>query len=152
MKMTPWVIALAILLGIQAQAADNELPIKIEKAWVRAVPAVAEDTAAYMILTNTGTNPLKLTGGSTPIAAMVHAMVTTRKLENGTESLGMKIVDGIDIPAGGQAVLTPQGDHLMLMGMTQHPNAGETVRLTLRFDPGAQEITLDLPVSKTEPR
>ena len=152
MKLTLRVLTLAALLGVHAPAADHDFPIKVEKAWVRAVPPVAEDTAAYMILTNTGTTPLKLTGGSTPIASMVHTMVTTRKTEDGKEAFGMQIVDGIEIPSGGQAVLAPQGDHLMLMGMTRHPKPGETVRLTLRFDPGAQEITLDLPVSNTGPQ
>ena len=108
---------------------------------------MASDTAAYMTLTNTGKKPLKLTGGSTPIAKMVHTMITTRKKQNGKEAFGMEIVDGINIPAGGRAVLAPSGDHVMIMGMTSHPKAGETVKLTLRFEPGAREITLDVPVA-----
>ena len=146
-KLTLCLLALAGLFSIQSQAADEKLPLKIEKAWIRAVPPVASDTAAYMTLTNTGKKPLKLTGGSTPIAKMVHTMITTRKKQNGKEAFGMEIVDGINIPAGGRAVLAPSGDHVMIMGMTSHPKAGEIVKLTLRFDPGAKEITLEVPVA-----
>jgi copper(I)-binding protein len=149
MKLTLLILSLAGIFAIQSHA--EEPPVKIEKAWIRAVPPISSDTAAYMTIVNTGKEPLKLTGGSTPIATMVHAMITTRKMERGTEVFGMELVDGIKIPAGGRAVLAPKGDHIMIMNMTSHPKAGETVKLTLRFDPGGREITLNLPVSNTQP-
>lgn len=151
MKLTLCILALAGAFAAHCQASAQDFPIKIEKAWVRAVPPVSEDTAAYMILINTGKEPLKFTGGSTSIAKMVHPMITTKRLENGKEVFGMDVVDGITIPAGGRAILKPRGDHLMLMGLTRPLKAGETVKITLRFDPGAREIALSLPVAAMQP-
>jgi periplasmic copper chaperone A len=95
-----------------------------------------------MILVNSGKTALRLTGGSTSISAMVHAMIST----NGKGMEGMQVVSGLDIPPGGKLVLQPGGNHLMLMGLTKHPKPGEVVDLKITLDPGAKEVQLKVPV------
>ncbi len=141
---------LAFLLITQDAPAGDSLPVKIEKAWVRAVPPSVTDTAAFMRLQNTGDAPLRLTGGSTPIAGMAMPMGTTRKMVQGVEVLGMKGVDFIEIPAHGECVLKPGGYHLMLMNLTAHPHPGDKVAVTLQFEPGHRAITVEIPAQIDE--
>ncbi len=135
-----------VFLAAVATGADDGLPLKVTEAWVRAVPPVADGTAAFMTLVNDGDMPLRLTGGSTPIAKSVAPMITTKKEVSGTEVVGMEGVDALVVPAHGRCELKPGGNHLMIMGLVAHPKAGDTIKLTLRFDPGGKEITLDVPV------
>jgi len=129
------------LVATVALAGDG-LPLKIDGAWVRAVPPSVSDTAAFFRVQNTGDAPLRLTGGSTPIAGMAMPMATTRKVVQGVEVLGMKSVDFIDIPPHGECVLKPGGDHLMLMNLTAHPRPGDPVTVTLDFEPGHRTVTV----------
>jgi copper(I)-binding protein len=131
--------------------ADN-LPIKVEGAWLQAVPPIAEATAAYMRIRNLGQAPLKLTGAYSPIATKIEPMITTRQERNGQEVMGMQSVDNLEIPPGGVLELKPGGNHLMIMGLTSHPKEGEHVKLTVQFAPGDQRLEIEIPVFKQEPK
>jgi periplasmic copper chaperone A len=126
--------------------------VKIESAWLQAVPPIAEATAAYMRIINLGQTPLKLIGAFSPIATQIEPMITTRHERNGQEIMGMESVSNLEIPAGSVLELKPGGNHLMLMGLTSHPKEGERVKLTLRFAPGDQRLDVELPVFKQEPK
>ncbi len=146
MRFFSLALFLAGLVFSEGASAGDALPVKVEEAWVRAVPPSLTDTAAFMRLENTGDTPVRLTGGKSQIAAMAMVMETTRKMAQGAEVLGMKGVDFIEIPPHGERVLKPGGDHLMLMNLTEHPRAGETVEVTLEFDPGRRTVTVQMPV------
>lgn len=151
--MTPGVfrsLLLTALLFSSAAFAGDALPVKVTDAWVRAVPPSVTDSAAFMKIENTGDAPLRLTGGSTPIAGMAMPMATTRKRVDGVEVLGMKGVDSIEIPGHGERELKPGGDHLMLMTLTAHPHPGEMVTVTLKFEPGDRTVTVQMPVKIDE--
>jgi copper(I)-binding protein len=141
----PRSLFLAALLFSEAALAGDVVPLEIDQAWVRAVPPSVTDTAAFMRLRNTGDEPLRLTGGSTPIAGMAMPMATTRKAVEGVEVLGMKGVDFIEIPPHGVVVLKPGGDHLMLMNLTVHPHPGDNVTVTLDVEPGHRKVTVGMP-------
>jgi len=134
-----------LMLLARVAMADASLPLKIDHAWVRAVPPSLTDSAVFMHLTNTGDAPLRLTGATTPIAAMAMPMVTTRKTVQGVEVLGMKGVDSLEVPAHGELTLKPGGDHLMLMNLASHPRIGEMVSVTLEFEPGHHKLTVTMP-------
>jgi copper(I)-binding protein len=142
-------LGLAILLGAPALA--QEPPLKIEQGWVRAVPPPVSDSVVYMTLVNSSEQTLRLTGASTPIAESTELMITTRKELNGQEIVGMRMVDQLTIPAHGQLTLAPDGDHLMLMKLKEHPRPGDKVRLTLHFEPGLKELAIELPVAVNKP-
>jgi copper(I)-binding protein len=128
------------------------VPIRIENAWLQAVPPVAEATAAYMRIRNLSESPLLLIGASSPIATKIEPMLTTRRERNGQEVIGMESVESLEIPPGGVLKLKPGGEHLMIMGLTSHPKEGERVKLTVRFAPGDQRLDVEIPVLKEEPK
>jgi periplasmic copper chaperone A len=128
--------------------ADNQPSIQVQHPWIRAVPDAMDMTAAYMVLRNTGSVPAELVGGSTSIANSVAPMVTTKEGEGLKQMVGMKAVDSLTIPAHGTLVLQPNGNHLMVMGLKEHPKEGTLVDFTIKLEPGDQEIHLKIPVSK----
>jgi copper(I)-binding protein len=141
--------ALALLLGVRLALADDQFTITVQYPWMRAVPDVMDSTAVYMVLVNTGSIPAELVGGSTTIADSVAPMITTKEGEGLKQMVGMKAVDALEIPAHGTLVLEPNGNHLMVMGLKEHPKEGARVDFTIKLEPGDHEIHLKVPVSKT---
>ncbi len=139
------------ITGFSVAKADDQ-PVKIERAWLQAVPQVASATAAYMTIKNVSPAPLTLVKGTSEIASMVEPMITTVQEHQGHETMGMSTVPGLNIPAGGSVELKPGGNHLMLMGLLKHPKEGDYVRLTLSFEPGHREVSLLIAVLKQEPQ
>lgn len=145
-------LVLVFLCCVSRAALADGVPIKIENAWLQAVPPAAEATAAYMRITNLSQSPLKLIGASSPIATKIEPMLTTRRAQNGQEIIGMESVESFEIPPGGVLDLKPGGNHLMIMGLISHPKEGERVKLTVRFAPGDQSLDVEIPVLKQEPK
>ncbi|HTC13369.1 MAG TPA: copper chaperone PCu(A)C [Chthoniobacterales bacterium] len=137
---------------VSRAALADDAPVKVENAWLQAVPPVAEATAAYMSIRNLSQSPIKLAGASSSIATNIELMITTRHPHNGQEIMGMEKVDTLEIPPGGVLELKPGGNHLMIMGLTSHPREGERVKLTVQFAPGDQRIDVQIPVFKQEPK
>src|ERR1700732_1599583 len=140
-----------LFLYCVSSATADGVPIQVENAWLRAVPPVAEATAAYMKIRNLSQSSYRLIGASSPIATKIEPMITTRHQRKGHEVLGMESVEFLEIPSGGFLDLKPGGNHLMIMGLTSHPKEGEHVKLTLRFAPGDLRIDVELPVFRQEP-
>jgi copper(I)-binding protein len=145
-------LTLLLLCCIPSVATAGNTSIRIEDAWLQAVPPVAEATAAYMKITNLGQQSVQLVGASSPIATKVEPMITTRNERNGQEIMGMESVEHLEIPAGGVLELKPGGNHLMVMGLISHPQQGERVKFSVRFAPGDQQIDVEVPVLLREPK
>jgi len=64
----------------------------------------------------------------------------------------MESVENLEIPPGGALELKPGGNHLMIMGLISHPKEGELVKVTVRFAPGDQQLDVQVPVFKQEPK
>ena len=137
---------------LSGAALADGVPIKVENAWLQAVPPVAEVTAAYMRIRNLSRSPLRLIGASSPMATKIEPMITTRHDRNGQEIIGMESVENLEIPPGGVLELKPGGNHLMMTGLTSHPKEGERVKLTVRFAPGDHRLDLEIPVLRQEPK
>jgi hypothetical protein len=150
--ITRFLLTLTCVCALSQIARADDLPIKIENAWLQALPTVADATAAYMEIRNLGEAPLKLIGASSPIATRIEPMITTKQVRNGQEIMGMEAVTELDIPPGGTLELKPGGNHLMIMGLTSHPKEGERVKLTVRFAPGDHRLDLEIPVLRQEPK
>ena len=149
---TSWCITIAFLLLLARAGvalADDSLSVQVERPWMRAVPDAMEVTAVYMTIVNKGSMPAQLVGGSTSIADSVEPMITTKEGEGLKQMLGMKSVDALKIPPHGSLVLEPNGNHLMVMGLKEHPKEGSQVDFTIKLEPGDQEIHLKIPVSRT---
>jgi copper(I)-binding protein len=142
------VAVLGVLLFGSGSLLAEEPDIKVEGAWMRAVPPSASETAVYFTITNSGKDKIALKGGSTPIADSLEPMITTKSGQGANQRLGMEAVDSLEVPAGGKLVLEPGGNHLMVMGLKKHPAEGEKVEITIRLEPGSREIRLEVPVSR----
>jgi len=94
------------------------------------VPASASntETSAFMVINNHGGNALTLTGVTSPQADSVILHRSIGGL--------MQPAPGLQVPAGGYALLAPGGYHLMFEGLRRPLAIGDTVTITLQFDRG----------------
>ncbi len=124
--------------SVPAQASYKVGPLVITAPWARATPGGARVGGAYMTITNTGSEPDRLVGGSVPIAKSleVHDMA----MEG--EVMKMRRLDkGLEIAPGATVELKPGGLHVMFMGLTEGLKSGQTVKGALKFEKaGAVEI------------
>ena len=98
--------------------------------------------AIFMTIANAGATPDTLVGAKTGAAklAEIHEMAM-----NGDVMTMAPLPAGLEIPAGGAVELMPGGYHVMLFGLMQDLNDGDSFEVTLRFAT-AGEITLPVPV------
>lgn len=107
--------------------------IKIGHPWTRATPPSAKVGGGYLSLTNKGSSPDRLLGGTSPLAGRVE--VHTMAVDNGVMTM-RPLPDGLEIPAGETVELAPGGYHLMLFELTGPIRRGDMVSVTLRFEKG----------------
>ena len=108
--------------------------IKVVHPWTRATPTGATTAVAYLKVTNTGTKPLRLTGGSTTVAERVE--IHSMSMDGGV--MKMRPVPGIDIAPGATVELKAGGMHLMLIGLNKALMQEDLVPLTLTFADGSK--------------
>lgn len=101
-------------------------------------PPLADMAAGYFTITNSGSEPDRLTGVSSDIASDVSLNTTTASDQ-------MRPATSLTIPADGKLVLKSGGNHLMLMGLKKKPVIGDKVTFRLRFATSAA-ITVQAPV------
>jgi copper(I)-binding protein len=87
--------------------------------------------AVFMVLSNKGDEPDRLVGGTTDVAKVVEIHETV--MEGEVMKMQM-LADGLQIPAGGEVVLKPGSYHVMLIGMQQDLEPGDTFKLDLTFE------------------
>jgi copper(I)-binding protein len=143
-----FVAVCALSAGAAAAFAQNAAPVEASGAWVRAAVSGQSGTGAFMKLTAQA--PLKLVGVATPVAgvAEVHEM----KLEGDT--MKMRGVPALDLPARQAVELKPGGYHVMLMDLQQPIRVGGSVPLTLTFEDAKgvkSTLALQVPVQAGAP-
>jgi periplasmic copper chaperone A len=122
---------LAVGLAVPVHAEDVMAgALKISAPWARATPKGASVGGGYMTITNTGTTPDRLMGGSTNVADQfdVHEM----KMDNGVMKM-RPVIGGLEIKPGQTVKLDPAGYHIMLVGLKQQLKEGEHFKATLDF-------------------
>ena len=135
-------LAAAVALGVLPVPAAAGGEIVAREAFAVISPA-GQSGAAFMRLDNTGAQDDRLVGAAADIAARVELHT---HLEDADGVMRMvEVEEGFALPAGGSHVLERGGDHVMFLGLTRVPEAGEAVSLTLTFESGA-ELVLDVPV------
>lgn len=109
--------------------------VTVTDPWVRATVPAAKSAGAFMHL-QSATNA-RLVGVSTPVAgrAEIHEMA----MENDT--MRMRAVEGIDLPAGKPVHLASGGYHLMFFELKRQLKEGETVPVTLTVQDAAKKQT-----------
>ena len=121
---TAAVAALLLAAPVAAQVA-------VTQPWARATAPLAKAGAAYLTITNSGSKPDRLLGGSTPAAGQFELHQT---LSEGGVMRMRPIEGGLVIRPGETVRAAPGGMHIMLMGLKAPLVAGTTVPATLRFE------------------
>jgi len=127
-----------------AGAADYTVgPMRITQAWARATPKGASAGAAYMTVTNTGSEPDRVSCVSSEASKLcqIHEMTA-----EGAVMKMRPVEGGLEIKPGQTVILKPGSFHMMLLGLTQPLQAGNVVRATLKFDK-AGTVAVDYPIA-----
>lgn len=123
MKTTPrLILAAAAVLALSTQAWAQTT---VKEPWVRAT--VPQQKASGMFAQITSTSGGKLVSASSPVAGIVE--IHEMKMEGDT--MRMRAIDALELPAGRAVELKPGGYHVMLIDLKQQLKAGETVPVTL---------------------
>jgi periplasmic copper chaperone A len=133
MTRTAFIIATALSIwACEALAADyNVGTIAISNPWTRATPKGATVAGAYMSISNKGSAPDRLVGGSAAVAGQfeVHSMV----MEQGVAKM-RPVEGGLEIKPGETVEFKPGSLHVMLTGLKQPLQKGQKVKGTLEFE------------------
>jgi copper(I)-binding protein len=124
-------IVAAALLAAPALAHDYTAgTLKIAHPWARATPKGAPVGGGYLSITNTGTEPDRLIGGSSPVSKQfeVHEM----SMDRGVMKM-RPVGGGLVIEPGKTVTLKPGGLHVMFVGLNKGLKQGEKIPATLEF-------------------
>lgn len=134
-------------LAEQKSMADS---VELEKAWARATFKMAHAGAAYMTLTNKGSDDVMLVSASVDesVASMVELHET--KMSNGMMQM-QEIQDGVIIAANDSLNFEPGGMHFMIMGLTGPLEADNSFSMTIRFSDNSEK-TFDMPIQDMRKR
>lgn len=133
--------------GLVAQAAEAEPTITIgslviTSPWARATPRGAQVGGGYLKITNNGTTPDRLVGGSLAAAGMVQ--VHEMSMSGGVMQM-RHLEQGLEIKPGETVELKPGGFHLMFMTLHEPLREGQTIKGTLVFEKaGTVEVTFSV--------
>ena len=125
------VVAVSLLSGA-ASALDYKVgALEIENPWSRAVPKGAKVAAGYVKIKNTGTEPDRLVGGSTPVAGRfeIHEM----SMDKGVMKM-RPLPSGLEIKPGETVELKPSSFHIMMMDLQQPIQRGKPFKASLMFE------------------
>jgi copper(I)-binding protein len=131
----------APLLGMAPPASADQNGIAVTDAWSRAAMA-GRTGVVYLTITDSGA-PDRLTGASSPVAA-------TAALHESFDDHGvmkMRPVAALPVQPGKPVALAPGGYHIMLEGLKQPLQPGQTFPVTLTFA-NAGPVTVTATVQK----
>ena len=123
---------LVVLTSWQAVAAtsDQASPdsLRLDGAWVRALPPTQVNTAAYVDITNTSAETVQIVTASSDITDRVemHSSVMVDGL------MRMQQIDALSLAPGETVHFSPGGKHLMLFDVPSMPQPGQQVQLCIQ--------------------
>jgi copper(I)-binding protein len=105
--------------------------LHIGHPWSRATPKGAAIGAGYLKITNNGTAPDRLLGGSSEAAKSFELHVMS--MENGVMKM-RPVEGGIEIKPGETVEFKPESYHVMFVGLKEPLVQGHRVKATLDFE------------------
>lgn len=85
------------------------------------------------------------TGGDMAATTAATSDATTTTMGGGSDSMTMRPVDSIALPAGEAVALEPGGFHIMLLDLVAPLEVGQRIEVTLTFaEAGEQTVTADV--------
>ena len=151
-----FIMALGLIgYGSAGYRGHGDHSIHLESAWVRRTPPLAQqeqgghggsglnpnNTAVYVTIKNHGHEPDALLSAVTTVATSVELHETIEK--DGKRMMQPR--SQFDIPTGGTLEMKPGSYHLMLLGLKQALNPGDTVPVMLTFQK-AGRLSIEAPV------
>jgi periplasmic copper chaperone A len=147
MKKSGILVATLVAMSALSSGAATGLDYKagsleVDSPWSRAVPKGAKVAAGYMTIKNTGTEPDRLVGGSTPVAGgfTVHEMT----MDNGVMKM-RPLPSGLEIKPGETVELKPGSFHIMMTDLKGLIQRGKPFKATLKFEK-AGDVDVDFAV------
>lgn len=139
MRSMRWMTALgglALAAQVQAQAPA----VRVDDPWVRGTTTSQAATGAFMRLTPER-GGLRLVAVSSALAGSAEL----REPVQDKDTLRVRSVPALELPAGRATELHPDGPHIVLNALRRPLRAGEPVPLTLTFEEaGHRRLTLDV--------
>ena len=125
-------VLVALTLALPAQSQDFIVgKIKVSQVWTRVTPPASKVGGGFMSITNTGTEPDTLIGGTAVISNRfeVHEMA----VQDGVMRM-RELKPGLVIKPGETVTLKPGSFHVMFMDIKEPPALGKPFKGTLIFE------------------
>ena len=105
--------------------------LQITGVWARATPKGAQVGGGYLKITNIGSAPDRLMGGSSSVAGKfeLHEM----SISGGVAKM-RELTNGLEIKPGQTIELRPGGNHVMFVGLKEPLERGKPFTATLQFE------------------
>lgn len=133
------IVAATTCLMMLAACSDSSVgEISVADTWVKA--SDEHMTSAFGTLSHSGDSDAVIVSVSSPSSESVELHETVMG-EDGQMSM-QEISGGFTMESGGELLLEPGGNHLMLIGLNEPILAGDTISFTATFDNG-EEFTFD---------
>jgi copper(I)-binding protein len=140
-------VALFIVPARAAARTPRTGELIIRHPWIRPTPNAAPTAAGYLTVTNHGKAAERLLSGTSPDVQAIEPH--TMSMNGGVMRMRLA-AQGFVIPPGATLILSPGGDHLMLVGPRRAFKVGDHVPATLRFA-RAGDVKVDFEVRTTAP-
>ena len=128
----------SLIVGACTPPAPAPLPsstnISIRDQWTLSAGS-GSMSAALGVLVNSSNRAITVVAATSDVSPTMELHETVPNGSGGTTMQPKP--GGFKIPAGGEYVLQPGGDHLMLMRLIRTVRAGENITVTLTFDDGS---------------
>lgn len=120
-----------------------ESPVSVTGGVIRGMPPGQPNSAAYLTIRNSGTQPVALVGAYTAVARRVE-IHRTREVDG---LMRMEKLEGLTISPGEDISLKPGGTHLMLFDIEGVLVPGDNHSLCLEFE-ARQSVCVEAEVRK----
>ena len=137
--------ALIVLTGMWLMGSTWAGGMHVHDAWSRPTPPGIEVGVAYFTITNGGQTD-RLLGAASPVAARTELHIS--RMEGGV--MTMEHLDAVEVKRGEPVSFSPNGRHVMLLGLKQPLKAGDSFPLTLSFEK-AGAVKLEVHVQDMAP-
>jgi periplasmic copper chaperone A len=135
------IFVLAGMLLLSACGAPMSDAVEAKDVWAR-TGLKDGNSAAYMMLANGTAEDVELIGASSDVATAVEVHLSSMGADG---VMKMEQQDAVLIPSKKMLELKPGSYHIMLIGLKQDLNVGDTITVILHFN-GYEDVTLTIPV------
>ena len=120
---------LILVAGSAFSETSNAGGMHVQDAWSRPTPPGIEVGVAYFTIKNDGQND-RLLGAVSPVAERAELHIS--RMQGGV--MTMEHLDAVDVKQGEPVAFSPNGRHVMLLGLKKPLKVGDSFPVTLNFE------------------